>query len=97
MAFSHELCIINAVVEVAWLKAHVGFIGNEMANTLAKWIYVKCPPQPNLILPPSPKGCISLNGIRVTNKLKSKEMSHVFSAHDHSALHQYSYDWYCHS
>ena len=62
MAFSHELLHIKALVEVSWLKAHVGFLGNEIADALAKWIYFSCPPSPNLI-PPIPKGCIPLSGI----------------------------------
>ena len=44
MAFSHQLLHIKALVEVSWLKAHVGFLGNEIADALAKWIYFSCPP-----------------------------------------------------
>ena len=97
VAFKNELHNIQAVVEVAWIKAHVGFLGNEVADALAKWIYYSCPPHPNLI-PPPPKGCISLNGIPLTNKLKNKDLSHVSPMHVHSALHHLSsYDWYRHS
>ena len=72
------------------------FVGNEVADAFAKWIYYSCPPHPNLI--PPPKGCISLNGIPLTNKLKNKDLSHVSPMHVHSALHQFSsYDWYRHS
>ena len=97
VAFKNELHNIQAVVEVAWIKANVGFLGNEVADALAKWIYYSCPPHPNLI-PPHPKGCISLNGISLTNKLKNKDLSHVSPMHVHSALHHLSsYDWYRHS
>ena len=97
VAFKNKLHNIQAVVEVAWIKAHVGFLGNEVADALAKWIYYSCPPHPNLI-PPPPKGCISLNGIPLTNKLKNKDLSRVSPIHVHSALHHLSsYDWYRHS
>ena len=52
VALKNELHNINAVVEVAWIKAHVGFLGNEVADAFAKWIYYSCPPHPNLIPPP---------------------------------------------
>ena len=97
VVFKNEVHNIQAVVEVAWIKAHVGFLGNEVADALAKWIYYSCPPHPNSI-PPPPKGCISLNGIPLTNKLKKKDLSHVSPMHVHSALHHLSsYDWYRHS
>ena len=97
VAFKRELHNIQAVVEVARIKVHAGFLGNEVADALAKWIYYSCPPHPNLISPP-PKGCISLNGIPLTNKLKNKDLSHVSPMHFHSALdHFCSYDWYRHS
>ena len=51
MAFSHELLHINALVEVAWLKAHVGFMGNEIADALAKGSTSAAPPKPNLTPP----------------------------------------------
>ena len=98
VAFKNELHNIKAVVEVAWIKAHVGFLGNEVADAFAKWIYYSCPPHPNQIPPPPPKGCISLNGIPLTNKLKKKDLSHLSPMHVHSAPHQFaSYDWYPHS
>ena len=52
VAFKDELHNIQAVVEVAWIKAHVGFLGNEVADALAKWTYYSCPLHPNLIPPP---------------------------------------------
>ena len=58
---------------------------------------LQLPPHPNLI-PLPPKGCISLNGIPLTNKLKKKDLSHVSPMHVHSALHHLSsYDLYRHS
>ena len=48
--------------------------------------------------PPPPKGCISLSGIPLTNKLKNKDLLHVSPSHEHSAIHHSSsFDWYRHS
>ena len=43
VAFKNELPNIQAVVEVAWIRPHVGFLRNEVADALAKWIYYSCP------------------------------------------------------
>ena len=94
IAFTQELYSLDACIQVAWIKAHVGCLGNELADSFAKWFYFSCLPQPNLI-PPPPKGCISRNGIPLTNKLRKKELSHVMPSQQHSALHaNSSFDWY---
>ena len=40
-------------VRVRWIKAHTGFLGNEIADTFAKWSSLAISPT-SLILPPPP-------------------------------------------
>ena len=96
-SFVHELPSLPSEVKIEWLKAHVGFQGNEITDALAKWIYHNTATHPNLI-PPPPKGCIASSGIPLTQKLSKKTIRQVLPHHTHTSLHvSSSFNWYSHS
>ena len=38
-AFTQEFHCKSGTIQIAWIQAHVGFTGNELADTFAEWIY----------------------------------------------------------
>ena len=75
----------------SWVKAHVGFAGNEMADTVAKRADFFIPP---LSIPPPLNGCISRAPFHVLGKLLTAHTRHKVPYHNHTSLHvPSSFDW----
>ena len=88
---------LPSAIDIASLKAHVGFVGNELADAVAKWIYHNSPPHPNLV-PPPPKGCIAISKIPITQKISKKLLRRITPRHLPTSLHSTSsFSWYVHS
>ena len=73
-----------------WVKAHVGFAGNEVADAVAKWAVFFLPPPS---MPPPPNG-ISRGPFPVLGKLLTTHTRHKVPCHNHTSLHvPNSFDW----
>ena len=69
----------NPMLRLVWVKAHVGFRGNELADGLDKWADHDFPP----IVPPTFRRSLTHNGTVVVGRVPKSALRSLVPSHDH--------------
>ena len=69
----------NPMLRLVWVKAHVGFSGNELADGLAKWAAHASPP----IVPPTFRRSLTHNGTVVVGRVPKSALKSLIPSHHH--------------
>ena len=88
MPFFHSRCYIT------WIKAHVGFLGNEIADAFAKWVSFLSPCLLPSFAPPNPH-TITQGALPIVCPLCPAHFLSKLPQHDHHSIHPiWSFLWW---
>ena len=80
----------SPMLRLVWVKAHVGFRGNELADGLAKWAAQAIPPS----TPPTFRRSLTHNGTVVVGRAPKSALKSLVPSHEHrDILVSASFDW----
>ena len=80
----------DPMLRLVWVKAHVGFRGNELADGLAKWAAHAFPPT----VPPTFRRSLTHNGTVVVGRVPRSAIKSLVPSHDHRDISvSASFDW----
>ena len=80
----------NPMLRLVWVKAHVGFRGNELADGLAKWAAHAFPPA----TPPTFRRSLTHNGTVVVGRAPKAALKSLIPSHEHRDISiSASFDW----
>ena len=81
--------------QVVWIKAHVGFQGNELADANAKWASFAYSPLPPRV---PPRHSLQLHGNTTVSRIPPSQLRHLVRKHTHGDLAvSPSFDWFAKS
>ena len=82
----HLLKNINFTIIFTWIKGHANFEGNDMADTVSKWISSHIHVSANQLTPPELPSILHHN-TPLPSKISTKYTKHLHSAHAHNKIH----------
>ena len=82
----HLLKNINFTIIFTWIKGHANFEGNDMADTVSKWISSHIHVPANHLTPPELPSILHHN-TPLHGKISTKYTKHLHSVHAHNNIH----------